>query len=169
MNQLGYAALLLCVLTSAYGVVAPLIGVRTGRREWIKSAENSTYAFAAAAVVASIVLLYALVTRDFSNEYVASYTSRGLSWFYTVSAFWAGNAGSMLLWVVLLGTFAAVAVYQNRHKNREILPYVISVLMAVGLFFSLILTVSAGSNPFAEIPGGGPANGQGLNLSLIHI
>ncbi|HZK49566.1 MAG TPA: heme lyase CcmF/NrfE family subunit [Thermoleophilia bacterium] len=166
MNQVGYTALLLGLMIAAYGVVAPLIGVRTGRREWIKSAENATYAFAGVAIVASAALFYALITRDFSNEYVASYTSRELSWFYTVSAFWAGNSGSMLLWVLLLGVFAAIAVYQNRHKNREILPYVISVLMVVGLFFTILLTTSAGSNPFAVIPGGGPANGEGLNPML---
>lgn len=166
MNQVGYTALLLAVVISAYGVVAPLVAARTGRREWTRSAENACYAFAAVTVIASIALLYALVTRDFGNEYVTSYTSRELSWFYTVSAFWAGNAGSMLLWLVLLGVYSAVVVYQNRRKNREILPYVISVLMAVGLFFSLMLTTSHGSNPFAEIPGAAPANGAGLNPML---
>ncbi len=166
MNQVGYTALLLAVLISAYGVVAPVVAARTGRKEWARSAENACYAFAAATVIASVALLYALLTRDFGNEYVASYTSLELSWFYTVSAFWAGNAGSMLLWVALLGIYAAVVVYQNRRKNREILPYVISILMTVGLFFSLILTISHGSNPFAVIPGAAPANGAGLNPML---
>ncbi len=166
MNQVGYTALLLAVLISAYGVVAPIVAARTGRSEWKRSAENACYVFAGVTVIASIALLYALVTRDFGNEYVTSYTSRNLAWFYTVSAFWAGNAGSMLLWVTLLGVYAAVVVYQNRRKNREILPYVISVLMAVGLFFSLMLTTSHGSNPFVEIPGTAPANGMGLNPML---
>jgi len=167
MNQIGYTALLLVVAISAYGVVAPLVGVRTGRREFIRSGERAAYALAAVVVVASACLLYMLVTRDFSNEYVASYTSLELGWAYTVSAFWAGNSGSMLLWVVILGVFQAIAVRQNRHKNRELIPYVISILMSIALFFSLLMTLLPEANPFKTIPAGSvPANGMGLNPML---
>jgi cytochrome c-type biogenesis protein CcmF len=167
MNQIGYTALLLAVAISAYGVVAPLVGARTGRREFIKSGERAVYALAAVVVVASACLLYALVTRDFSNEYVASYTSLELGWAYTVSSFWAGNSGSLLLWVVILGVFQAVAVYQNRHKNRELIPYVISILMSIVLFFSLLMVFLPEANPFKVIPAGSvPANGMGLNPML---
>ncbi len=167
MNQIGYSALLLTVVVSAFGLVAPLVAVRTGSRGWMRSAERSVYALAAASAVASAALVYALMTRDYTNEYVYSYTSNDLSWFYTLSAFWAGNSGSMLLWLVILGAFSAVVVWQNRVKNREILPYVISILMAVALFFALIMTVSRGSNPFATVPAGVfPDNGSGLNPML---
>ncbi len=167
MNQLGYTVLLLAVAVSAYGIVAPIVGVRTGRREFVRSGERSVYALAALVVIGAIALIYALVTRDFSNEYVWSYTSRELNGFYTVSAFWAGNAGSMLLWLVILGVFQAIVVYQNRRKNRELMPYVISILMAMALFFSLVMTISTESNPFRLVPGGvAPANGNGLNPML---
>ena len=167
MNQIGYTALLLAVVISAWGVVAPLIGVRTGRREFVKSGENAAYALGAVVTLASAALLYALVTRDFGVEYVYSYTSRELSWFYTVSAFWAGNAGSMLLWLLILALFTAIVVLQNRRKNRELLPYVVSILMTIALFFSAILAFVKGSNPFALVPAGVvPANGAGLNPML---
>lgn len=165
MNQIGYTALLLAVVVSAYGVIAPLIGARTGRREFMKSAQRSAYALAAVVVFASACLLYALITRDFSNEYVYNYTSRELNWFYTVSAFWAGNSGSMLLWLLLLSVFGAIVVYQNRRKNRELMPYVISILMVMSLFFSLLLTFVEGSNPFFMLSGV-PENGAGLNPML---
>ena len=38
-------------------------------------------------------LIVALLTRDFGIEYVAQYTSRSLSVFYRLGAFWAGQAG----------------------------------------------------------------------------
>lgn len=167
MNQIGYTALLLTAAISAYGLVAPLVGARTGRREFVKSGERAVYALAAVVVVAAACLLYMLVTHDFSNEYVASYTSRELNGFYTVSAFWAGNSGSMLLWLLILGLFQAIAVYQNRHKNRELIPYVISILMSIALFFSLMMALLPEANPFRSIPGGlVPANGNGLNPML---
>lgn len=49
-------------------------------------------------VGASAILIYLLVTRDFSVKYVASYTSRDLPLVYTLAAFWAGQAGSLLFW-----------------------------------------------------------------------
>ncbi len=68
----------------------------------MRGAVTAVYVVAGLAVVASIVLVVALVTRDFSNHYVYDYTSRSLSLAYTVSAFWAGNAGSLLLWLLLM-------------------------------------------------------------------
>jgi cytochrome c-type biogenesis protein CcmF len=169
MNEIGYTALLLALVISAYGTVAPLVGVRTGRRDVARSAERASYALAAAVIVAAFALMYALVTRDFSNQYVAEYTSRELSWFYTVSAFWAGNSGSMLLWLFFLGIFSAIVVYQNRSKNRELLPYVITVLSGTAFFFSLLMVFTNGGHPFATLPAASvPQNGVGLNPMLAN-
>ena len=49
-------------------------------------------------VIASAILIYALASYDFSLVYVASYTDRLLPLFYRITAFWAGQAGSMLFW-----------------------------------------------------------------------
>jgi cytochrome c-type biogenesis protein CcmF len=167
MSNLGYAAILLAVALSAYGIFASVYGARAGRPEFIRSAESAVYGLCLVTGVASAVLIYLLVSRSFGIEYVYSYTSRELSWFYTVSAFWAGNAGSMLLWVLFLSIFGSITVYQNRNKNRELLPYVIAVMLTVSLFFSVLLAFTHGSNPFAAIGGGVvPANGKGLNPML---
>ncbi|HLA82288.1 MAG TPA: heme lyase CcmF/NrfE family subunit, partial [Thermoleophilia bacterium] len=167
MSQIGYTALLLAVVISAYGIAASLIGARTRRREFVKSAEHAVYALCGVVLVASFVLLAALVSRDFSFEYVYGYTSRGLSWFYTISAFWAGNPGSLLLWMVILSVFMAIVVFQNRRKNRELLPYVIAILMAISLFFSILMTVLKVANPFVLVPDGAiPPDGAGLNPML---
>jgi cytochrome c-type biogenesis protein CcmF len=166
MNEIGHSAILLAVMVSAYGIVASVFGARTGRRELIKSAEYAAYTLFALAALASFVLLQQLLSRNFASDYVANYTSRDLSTFYTISAFWAGNAGSMLLWLFLLGLFLAIVVYQNRVKNRELLPYVIAVLMTIALFFSALIAFAAGSNPFIVNPGPALANGAGLNPML---
>lgn len=49
-------------------------------------------------IIASAILIYALASYDFSLVYVASYTDRLLPLFYRITAFWAGQAGSMLFW-----------------------------------------------------------------------
>ncbi len=166
MNQIGYTALLLAVMLAAYGAVMPVVGARLGRRDLIQSGLHSAYALAAVVGVAAVVLWIAMMTRDYSNYYVWQYTSNDLNGFYTFSAFWAGNAGSLLLWLLLLAGFSATVVYQNRVKNRELVPYVVSVLMVVSLFFGLLLVAFEGSNPFEANPMGSPAQGNGLNPML---
>ena len=167
MSQFGYTALILAVGLSAYAIFASLFGAVTGRREFAKSGESAVYGVLLMAAVAAGALVYALVTHDFSIEYVSAYTSRELSWFYTVSAAWAGNGGSMLLWLLLLGLFASIVVYQGRSKHREMLPYIIAVLMTIALFFAVLMVFVKGSNPFATLPDGAvPLNGRGLNPML---
>jgi len=167
MNEIGYAALLLAFVSTGYGTVASIVGARTGRWEYVKSAERAVYAYCASVSVAGFALFYALLSSDFSNEYVYQYTSLDLSWFYKASAFWAGNSGSMLLWLLILGIFGAIVIRQNRTKNRELIPYVISIISFIGFFFALLMLTSEGSNPFAEIPVSFvPENGAGLNPML---
>src|SRR5660397_275825 len=122
MNEIGYAALLLAFVSTGYGTVASIVGARTGRWEYVKSAERAVYAYCASVSVAGFALFYALLSSDFSNEYVYQYTSLDLSWFYKASAFWAGNSGSMLLWLLILGIFGAIVIRQNRTQNRELIP-----------------------------------------------
>jgi cytochrome c-type biogenesis protein CcmF len=113
--------------------------------------------------IASAGLTYAFVTRDFNVEYVASYSSRDLPMFYTISAFWGGQKGSLLLWAWVLGLFATIVVLQNRRKNRELMPYVIGVIAVVLIFFEFILVFM--SQPFERLSFF-PPDGKGLNPLL---
>jgi cytochrome c-type biogenesis protein CcmF len=94
---------------------------------------------------------------------VAHYSSRDLPTFYAISAFWAGQSGSLLLWGWLLALFAAVVVLQNRDRNRPLMPAVVGVLSGIELFF-LVLMVFL-SSPFQRLPSPLP-DGHGLNPML---
>lgn len=54
-----------------------------------------------AAVVASIYLWAMILGDQFEIAYVASYSSRELPLMYKISAFWAGQQGSLLLWLLI--------------------------------------------------------------------
>lgn len=138
-------------------------GIRGRKGNLVASAENAVYAVFGFLTIASSVLIYALVTRDFQIEYVARYTSNGLPMTYTIAAFYAGQEGSLLLWGWLLSIFAAIVTFQNRKKNRELLPYVLTVLMTVTMFFVFLMVFV--TNPF-ETFNYRPPDGQGLNPLL---
>jgi cytochrome c-type biogenesis protein CcmF len=162
VSELGSLAVDLAAVVSAYSLAGALLGAARRQREVIHSARNGVYATFMLLTVASAVLLAQLLTRDFGNAYVASYTSRDLGFWYTVSAWWAGQAGSLLLWAWLLAGFGALAVWRQG-AYRELMPYVVATVMGISLFFTLLLALV--SSPFVRLPFP-PPDGQGLNPLL---
>src|SRR4029453_18160192 len=69
-----------------------------------------------------------------------------------------------MFWVFLLGVFGAVAVYTNRERHRELIPYVVAVISTVQMFFIFLMVVH--NNPFATFMSQAPAEGKGLNPLL---
>ena len=169
MNNLGNFCLILLAIVCLAGLVLALAALLTRRRGLMQGAAGAMYGVAALAVIASVVLLVALLTRDFSNHYVYNYTSRSLSLAYTVSAFWAGNAGSLLLWLLLMAVFSVIALRQNRREDAPSAPYVTAILLAITAFFSLLILFGNDSNPFVGVSGGVPADGLGMNPQLLNI
>src|SRR5262249_59112619 len=108
-----------------------------------------------AAVVASGVLLVALLRHDFSLTYVADHTSRKLPAIYTISAFWGGQEGSLLLWLLVLTGYATAAVLLDRHAGRELVAWVVPVLGVVASFFAFLLVSVASPFPTPAAPAAG--------------
>ena len=168
MNELGYLSLILIAVACFAGLGLALAALRTNSRELARGAMAAVYAVAALAVIASIALLVLLVTRDFSNDYVYSHISRSLSLPYTLSAFWAGNAGSLLLWLLLMAVFSLIALRQIRREDPVSTSYVAAILLGITAFFSLLTLFGNDSNPFVRVPGFVPPDGLGMNPQLQH-
>src|SRR5512133_981000 len=162
MPDLGRAALVTAFLLLVYASVAGAFAAWHGRRRLAESAQNALIAAFGATAVAVVVLLTALARHDFSLTYVAQHTSRELPLGYTLTAFWGGQEGSLLLWLFVLCGYSVAAVLTARHAGREVIAWVVPVLGLVGTFFALLLVFVA--SPFATQVA--PADGAGLNPSL---
>src|ERR687890_1137566 len=137
MPDLGRAALVTAFLLLAYATVAGAFAAWHARRRLAESAQNALLGAFAATLVAAVVLLVALARHDFSFSYVADHTSRELPLGYTLTAFWGGQEGSLLLWLLVLCGYSVAAVLTARHAGREVLAWVVPVLGLVGAFFAL--------------------------------
>ena len=91
MTHIGSLALYLALVLAAYAVGSSLWGTRQGRRAWVVSGSQAVYAVCGCVVIASTVLIHALLTEDFNVEYVASYSSSTLPIQYKLAAFWGGQ------------------------------------------------------------------------------
>src|SRR4051812_11977135 len=159
MPELGRGALAICLGLELWAVGAGTYAAFKGRRRLAESARNALLAAFAATVVASLVLWAAFMRRDFSFAYVATHASRKLGDGYAAAAFWSGQEGSLLLWLLILTGFSSAALLLARRPVRALLPWVVPVLGVVGTFFSFMLVFVA--SPFDTQPP--PADGAGLN------
>jgi cytochrome c-type biogenesis protein CcmF len=162
MADLGRVALVTTFLLLVYATVAGTFAAWHARRRLAESAQNALLGAFAATVVATVVLLVALARHDFSFTYVAEHTSRELPLGYTLTAFWGGQEGSLLLWLLVLCGYSVAAVLTARRAGREVLAWVVPILGLVGTFFALLLVFVA--SPFATQLAA--ADGAGLNPSL---
>ena len=135
MTHLGELALALAAMLAVYAICTSLLGALWRRERWIASGTQAAYAVHGCVTVAVVALLHALVTRDFNLEYVQAYSSSTLPMYYTIAALWGGQKGSLLFWTFILTTFSTIVQWQNREKNRDLMPYVTTTLMVITLFF----------------------------------
>jgi cytochrome c-type biogenesis protein CcmF len=137
-----------------------------GNRPALYYGRFGVYAALGAVLMTWTLLITLFLARRFDIDYVNSYSSRDLDFFFSIAASWAGQPGSFMIWV-LWGCIAA-AVLVTRTKHFE--PYTLMVMMFVQaclMLFILILnpfqpTINASTGlPFT------PDDGQGLN-PLLH-
>src|SRR3954451_20962694 len=162
MADLGRSALVVSLGLAVYALVAGTVAARANRRRLADSARNALLACFASTAVAAGVLASALLRHDFSFSYVAAHTSRDLPWQYTLSAFWGGQEGSLLFWLLVLTAYGAVAVGVNRRLLRDLVAWVVPVVGGVATFFAVMLV--AVSSPFETQPRA--LDGAGLTPSL---
>ena len=161
MAPLGRAALLLAFGLIVYALLAGSYAAWRKRRRLAHSAQNALLAAFPATLAASAILLIALARHDFTFAYVAQHTSHNLPLPYTLSAFWGGQEGSLLLWLVILTGYAALAVWLNR-RQRELMAWTVPVFGLIAVFFAFMLCFV--SSPFHQQPA--PADGAGMVPSL---
>jgi cytochrome c-type biogenesis protein CcmF len=168
MENLGALALLFAFCLSIYSILAALIGKWQQRPYLAVSAERAVIGVWALVATASATLLYLLFQDDFRLSFIAAHSNRDLPSVYKFAAWWGGQEGSLLFWLFILSSYCLVAVFTNRRKHRDMMGYVIAILMAIQTFF-LILVVFVAS-PFQLLAAGGavtaPPDGRGLNPLL---
>ncbi|MCK5709469.1 MAG: heme lyase CcmF/NrfE family subunit, partial [Deltaproteobacteria bacterium] len=160
MVETGNISLFLALIISTYVLVASIYGVKTRKWDFVRSAENGALAVCFLLIIATLALVYSLLNLDFSLKYVALNTSTDLATIYRFTSLWAGQAGSLLLWCLMLSVYTVVVVLQSRNKDRQLMPYVLATLTTVSIFFIFIITFI--ESPFEKLPFI-PKEGRGLN------
>jgi cytochrome c-type biogenesis protein CcmF len=146
LADLGRAALVVSLGLAVYALVVGSYAAYYNRRRLADSARNALLGCFATTLLASLILLSALVRHDFTFAYVSAHTSRDLPTLYSMSAFWGGQEGSLLLWLLVLTGYAALVVAVNRKLLNDLIAWVVPVIGGIATFFAFMLV--AVSSPF---------------------
>ncbi|MFL2630329.1 MAG: heme lyase CcmF/NrfE family subunit [Thermodesulfobacteriota bacterium] len=161
INNLGESFLFLSFLMGIVGTIAFYFASKKKSNILVSVGERSIKAVFSLLSLSVLLLVYLLVTKDYSNAYVAKNASNDLSIIYSIAALWAGQEGSLLLWSWILSIFALVVTVSKTFK-----PLIVStektVLFILSFFVFLIVFIE---NPF-EVLSSAPKNGRGLNPIL---
>jgi len=161
--MIGFVSLVIAAIVTELTVILYVVGLYRKRSDLERFGDRGVQASFALFTLASLYLLYLLLTHDFKNLYVATHSNRNLPLAYLVSAFWAGQEGSLLLWGWLTSLMALIVARRPRSVDK-FKPYVATILVVIQLFF--VLTMIFASNPFEKMSFT-PADGQGLNPLLM--
>jgi cytochrome c-type biogenesis protein CcmF len=163
VSDVGTLALQLAFALGAWGIVASVRGAIADRPVLVESGRRAAFAVFGCVSVAVVVMLHALLTRDFNLEYVASYSSSTLPLHYTVAALWGGMAGSLLFWAFILLASTAIVLVQNRDRHFRLMPWVTATLLTIAIFFVALVVFVV---PAFERLSFTPADGSDLNPLL---
>ena len=164
MASLGYFTLLTTFVVCSYAAAVSVAGARRGSRRLVESGIGAFHMVTALMVMASVLMIRAFVTDDFSIRYVSRYSDSFQPLFFKITSYWGGLDGSIMFWVFLLSLFGSAAVYVNRERHRELIPYVVATISTVQMFFLYLMVVH--KNPFTTFLTTAPADGEGLSPLL---
>jgi cytochrome c-type biogenesis protein CcmF len=162
---LGVMAVAAGAGAAAVGIAVLATGLARGNAELLRLGRRFVFGVLLAAVAAALVMEWALLTHDFSIEYVAENNARATPLLYTISGLWAALEGSILLWALVLAGYLAFVAYRFRDRATDpLVGWALLTGFVVALFFFGLMLGPA--NPFRLIDGTVPADGAGPNPLL---
>jgi len=161
--ELGHFALILAFVVALVQMVVPLVGAHRGWRGWMAVGEPAATTQFLLILFSFAALTWAFVTSDFSLRLVTLNSHTDKPMLYKITGVWGNHEGSMLLWVLILALFGAMAGWFGGNLPDRLRARVLAVQASIGVAFIAFILFT--SNPFwrLEVP---PFNGQDLNPLL---
>jgi cytochrome c-type biogenesis protein CcmF len=163
LSMIGSISVIVALLAAIVVTVSGIVGGFRRNQTLIDVARWGSYMMFAAMTVAFVTMEIALLTHDFSVEYVSRVGSRETPAYYTAISLWSSLDGSILFWGWILSAYAALVAYVQRDSRSRLTPFASGVMGFVAIFFFGLLVGPA--SPFGAVfPV--PANGPGPNPLL---
>ncbi len=165
LAEVGSILIGLSLFSTLFAVFALIFGVNKKDNRWQKSGQRALYSSAALLLLALLLLFFAFITNQFQLIYVAEHSSLALPFSLKLSALWAGQEGSLLLWAFLQALFTALVARKLDKDESNMAAWATVLLGGISAFFIAMTLIF--SNPFL-INSIVPVDGLGMNPLLRH-
>ncbi len=163
VTELGHFALILAFVVAIVQAVVPMWGAYRKDARLMAIAEPAASVQFLLTGFAFAALMWAFIVSDFSLRLVVLNSHSAKPMIYKISGTWGNHEGSMLLWVLIVTLFGAMAAWFGGNLPPTLRARVLSVQSAIAVaFFAFILFTS---NPFLRVAVP-PFDGQDLNPLL---
>src|SRR5678815_248015 len=88
IGTIAHSALLVSLVVVLIGLVVAPVAVRRDRRDWMPLVYGAVFTNFLLVSIATIAMIVALVTHDFSVSYVAAVGSRSTPLLFTIISLW---------------------------------------------------------------------------------
>jgi cytochrome c-type biogenesis protein CcmF len=161
----GQLTLLFAFIAAGYSAFACVVGWRFEHRLMRRSGYVSAFASVGALSILVLILIHALANIDFRFAYVVQNSNNTLPWYYSISALWVGQAGSLLLWSWFLGIVALLYRFRPRKQTDLSQDLTFGVLLTYLSFLVAVMVFGADPmEPSLSIP----HDGLGMSPLLQH-
>ncbi|MGV6840259.1 MAG: heme lyase CcmF/NrfE family subunit [Planktomarina sp.] len=163
LTELAHFGLILTLGLSIIGAIAPLVGAHFNRSDLMQIAPVTMVLQFILVAFAFVVLSIAFATSDFTLDLVYRNSHSLKPLVYKISGVWGNHEGSLLLWVLILTLFGALAAVFGRNLPETLHARVLGVQSMITAAFMAFIIVT--SNPLLRLANP-PMDGRGLNPML---
>ncbi len=146
-------------LTFLSAVASAVAFFRYGKNAATARSAMLLYRMTVAGIIICTGLLFGIILmHQFQYTYVAQYSSMSQPLLYQISAFWAGQEGTFLLWTLFVSVMGVVFL----RKSNPLDSFAMGIVSVYIGFLALLMIVKS---PF-NVSANAPADGSGMNPLL---
>jgi cytochrome c-type biogenesis protein CcmF len=160
--ELGTFALILALLLATAQAFFGIVGAHRNRPSWMAVVTPAVAGVFVFVALAFGLLAWSFINHDFSVSYVATNSNSALPLIYRIAAVWGAHEGSLLLWILLLATWALLVAALSGSLPVAFRARVLGVLGLIGVGFMSFTLLT--SSPFTRLI---PAALDGADLNPL--
>src|SRR5882762_5390413 len=131
LAYLGAGALLAGLVLAVFSTLLSFWAGWSENAVMIQVGRRAFYAAAAMILIASVLLESALLTHDFSLAYVAEHSDLSTPIALVAAAFYGGQEGSLLYWVLILGILGSASLLASSALGLRLSAYAAGIMAAI--------------------------------------
>ena len=118
LGYLGAGALLAALVMGGFSAVLSFWAGFQENAVMVQVGRRAFYAAAAMVAAASALLMWALLSHDFSLAYVTEHTDLSTPTALVAAGFYGGQEGSLLYWALVLGVLGSASLVASASSTR---------------------------------------------------